>query len=223
VSAAWTSRSGRGVSLLGLGLAVLFLAGCGLSEYRKKMENAQRRVTELDEGEPFLGPPLRPPEKKEGVKDLPDFWLRPPRGIAADPQTTLPGPVLHYVRQDPACPFTELLVAVAPAGQKDFFTTLPLPPVEPSARRTIVQPSPEGEERTLDLYDNPKRGFALCMEVRQGVQVALGFQTEPGRAPATAARQIEASAKSLGVGEEAGKLREEWGRRQELKERFGWP
>src|SRR5262245_52796378 len=164
------------------------------------MERAQLQAQEVDETEPYLGPPLNPPEKKDAAKDLPDFWLRPPRGIGPDPQVTTPGPLLHYARQDSRCPVTEVLLAVAPASQKDFFATLPLPPVEGATRRSLVQHSPDGEEWLLDLYENPKRGFALCLEVRAGVQVAVCFQIEPGR---TATRHVEASAQSLGVGAEA--------------------
>ena len=97
--------------LLVLAPAALAAAGCGLSDYEKKMQEADARLQRFDAENALLGEPLALPT---GDAALPaDLFLRPPKGIAKNPEDPKQAP-LRYPAKDGVC--TELYLWV---GAKD--------------------------------------------------------------------------------------------------------
>ncbi len=68
---------------------VLFLLGCGLSDYGGQMASEKARLDLWDEETALLGPPIRMPElpKKDGKAQEWEVFLRVPRGVDPSPLT----------------------------------------------------------------------------------------------------------------------------------------
>src|SRR5262249_12150654 len=66
--------------------ALLLAAGCGLSEYERKMANEQERVKRFDREMELLGDAISPPtkwdEKTQTYVPLLEMFFRPPHGIS---------------------------------------------------------------------------------------------------------------------------------------------
>ena len=77
-------------------------AGCGLAEYEKKMGEAEARVKRFDDESRLLGDPLTLPPPADKNAPPPDVFLRPPKGVAKDPQAG-EGPYAHYAATSGVC------------------------------------------------------------------------------------------------------------------------
>ena len=67
-----------------MGLLLLALPACGLSDYEEKMRKAQQREERLREETKYLGEPVKiPTEKVKDGRELPvaNVFFQPPRGI----------------------------------------------------------------------------------------------------------------------------------------------
>ncbi len=91
-----------------VGLALPALAGCGISDYEKRMQEAEVRMDRFDAENKVLGDPLVLPPRKEKENQGPPFdaFLRPPVGVAGK-ENTRPGELAYHY---PASgdPFTDL-------------------------------------------------------------------------------------------------------------------
>ena len=77
-------------------LPALALAGCGIADYEKKMQEAEVRVQRFDEENRLLGDPLILPPHKDMEGPPFDVFLRPPKGVA-NKDKTQPGELgYHY-------------------------------------------------------------------------------------------------------------------------------
>src|SRR5437868_4092151 len=110
-------------------LAVL-LAGCGLSDYEKKMQDTETRAARFEEQAKVLGIPLDlplPDPKQKDFPTLPRVSMRPPRGLVNQPgKAPRPGGRWVYSPVSPksAAPFAEVELAFGKAADKDFHKSL---------------------------------------------------------------------------------------------------
>lgn len=70
-------------------LTTVFLSGCGLSDYERKIDEQQERIREVDEQAKMLGEPLQLPVFKEGDEEIPRLrqwgvFLVPPKIISSE-------------------------------------------------------------------------------------------------------------------------------------------
>lgn len=119
----------RSVSPLPCLLLALSLTGCGVSDYEKKMLEAQVRLQRFEEEKKLLGPPLNIPTTLDENKvpvPVARLFLRPPVGISpqADNAAQPRGQLFYSYRPDkgPAAgPFALVEVAFATAGREPEF------------------------------------------------------------------------------------------------------
>jgi hypothetical protein len=199
---------------LGL-LAAALLGGCGLPEYEARMQQEQERLDRFDEENKALDAPLDPPKRQAGKDTVQDpVFFRPPKGIAATPKEPALGPLSRYLRNSQNCPFSEVHLATAPADQKDFASSVVKAASaqlggDASPRRVSKNPY-RRDPLQFEVYDNAPGGYALYLCQRNGVQVAVGFQADRGRALSSLAKQIDLSLESLAAGPEANRLKKDW-------------
>jgi len=96
-------------------IALPALAGCGIADYEKKMQDAEVRVQRFDDENKLLGEPLLLPAKTDKEEGAPiDVFLRPPIGVV-NKDKTQPGELAyHYPATSGAC--TDLYLTF---GSKD--------------------------------------------------------------------------------------------------------
>ena len=86
-----------------LALPALALAGCGISAYEQKMQEAEVRLDRFDAENEVLGDPLALPPHKDTEGPPFDVFLRPPRGVASKDKTQ-PGELpYHYPANGGLC------------------------------------------------------------------------------------------------------------------------
>ena len=188
-------------------LAVL-LGGCGLADYEARMKDTQARLQEYDQTNKLLDEPVVLPKA--------DLFFRPPRGIhktaEGEPRDGL---LYHYpARPSGAGPFLFVELAVVPsrpgfaaevlrhysvAGELIAFPPgIPRPPEHRTPPQFDTREF-EGDDATYSV--NVYHGGAS--------QVVVTFAVVKGqRARADAA--LNRSLESLGLGEEAERLRQEY-------------
>jgi hypothetical protein len=151
---------------------VLFLAGCGLSDYEKRIDEHQKYLQTFDEETRLLGRPLNMPMKtvedkntkaKRQVPVFPvDFYLRPPREI-------------DFKVKDKEAPFVSVDVSLyryplaapaVPAAAKKA--------AGPARKNVLLAISRVGVERKKEDKDlKPKLGEPTLKEFQQRVRAAL--------------------------------------------------
>lgn len=84
-------------------LPALMLAGCGVADYEKKMQDAEVRVGRFDDENKLLGDPLVLPPHKDKEGPPIDVFLRPPKGVT-NQEKTQPGELpYHYPAANGLC------------------------------------------------------------------------------------------------------------------------
>jgi hypothetical protein len=81
--------------------AALAAAGCGLSDYEKKMQEADARLQRFDEKNKALGDPVTFPSG-EAAPPV-DVFLRPPKGVAKEPSQQQGDPPFHFPASGGVC------------------------------------------------------------------------------------------------------------------------
>jgi hypothetical protein len=198
---------------------VLGAGGCGLTDYEAQMGIEQQQVQRFDEETKHLGAPLETPKLKSNGKevDTPDIFFRPPKGVLAEPDSNPgPPPYSRYVARTTAknterVGIAEVYLALGAENQKDFVTTAvqalsQLSGVKP---RAVTRQPPDREPITFSVYDNGA-GFSLYVCQRNGLQLAIGYQSDKTTG---AAKAIDLSLESLEVGSRASKLRKVYDQR----------
>jgi hypothetical protein len=197
-------------------LAGVFGAGgCGLTDYEAQMAVEQQQVQRFDEETKYLGAPLEVPKLKSNGKevDTPEVFFRPPRGILAEADSNPgPPPYTHYparvtAKNPTSIGVSDVYLALGAEGQKDFGSAAvqSLSQLAGVKSRPITkQPQPaDRDPLVFNLYENAS-GFALYVCQRNGLQLAIGFQSDKSN---NAAKAIDLSLESLEVGPRAIKLR----------------
>ena len=199
----------RTVARRALPLLCLLLAGCGLAEYEARMKETQARLQEYDQTNKLLDEPLVLPGA--------DLFFRPPRGIfkSADAEPR-DGLLYHYpARPSGAGPFLFVELAVVPANRPDFTAevlrhysvadqVLTFGPGNPRPPEHRTPPKFDTRE-----FDGDDATYSVNVYHGGASQVVVTFAVVKGqRARADAA--LNRSLESLGLGEEAERLRQEY-------------
>ena len=98
-------------------LPALMLAGCGVADYEKKMQDAEVRIGRFDDENRLLGDPLilAPRKDKEGPPI--DVFLRPPKGVTNQEKTQLGELEYHYPAANGVCTDLYLTFGAAEDGR----------------------------------------------------------------------------------------------------------
>ena len=113
------------------GMALLLAAGCGLADYEKRLQEAEKRAARFDEQAKGLGSPLdmpmAPPKPKLPPAALGRVFLRPPRGFSIQPAKEVRSGDRHPYwpsKAGSALPFFEVDLAFGTAGDQEFHARL---------------------------------------------------------------------------------------------------
>jgi hypothetical protein len=109
------------VRRLGLGLLLLAVPACGLSDYEVLMREAQEREKSFREEQKYLGKAVQiPTQKDEKGNDLPvaSVYFRPPKGINPAKPKEQRGEMWPYPA-DASSDFNSVEIAFAPSDYKD--------------------------------------------------------------------------------------------------------
>lgn len=113
---------------LGIGLLLLAVPACGLSDYEARMVDTQEREKHFKEVEKYLDKPVEMPtkkvksqqDKKERDVAVADVFFRPPKGIGAKPSPQQRGELMWtYPSSQRDSDFTNVEMAFA-ENEKDF-------------------------------------------------------------------------------------------------------
>jgi hypothetical protein len=198
----------RTIARRALPLLCLLLGGCGLAEYEARMKETQARLQEYDQTNKLLDEPVVLPGA--------DLFFRPPRGIQKTAEGEPRDGLLYHFATGPrgAGPFLFVELAVA-ANPPDFAAevlrhysvadqVLAFPPGNP-------RPPEHRTPLRFDTREFDGDDATYSVNVYQGArsQVVVTFAVVKGqRAAADAA--LNRSLESLGLGEEADRLRQEY-------------
>jgi hypothetical protein len=207
--------SGRGMKMLLLAAVALVVAGCGLSEYERRMGEEEDRLQYFDLEVKNLDDALVLPPKKEGKKEIapPDVFIRAPKGIRSVAEDSMyAGMLYRYARSGSATgsPFVEVLLAAA-ESKKNFRNDVlrVFPGVDPTHGKRVTKPSPGRTPLQFDSWaseDNLTLTYFYFHE-RGSMQVVVVYRVDKARTGGTTQTQIDMSLASLAVPPEAGRAR----------------
>jgi hypothetical protein len=226
-----------------LALPTVILAGCGLAEFEKRFEEQQKRIAEFDRENALLGDVLDLPGPKtsddpKAPKDVrPWVYLRPPKGIQAkQPIVVADGLVYRFLKTDaakggPPLPpkpggpdpeFLEMSVAVAKDKRPGDF--------QDALYKQLGYPKPTASEiKRKDIVDGQKK-LSYLQHVKQVIgnakasdyihvldggdhPIAIIYRLPTDQADKLQAA-MDASLRTLVLGDEAKKLRENFRSRE---------
>jgi hypothetical protein len=205
-------------------LAVLFMLGCGLSDYEDRMLKSQTYVLNKDHEDQILGAPLAPPPKlsPEGQKSgqpVVDLYLRPPRAINSQYE---PNPYSDIMWRYPTttqgqagltAPFIAMYVAASTTMDRDQFwqdVQTPFMPVDLSGINKVTKTTIDGQlleyeqdSRTVEERGSSKSFYMYVYrtDLPDGkvARVAVVFCT-PENAGTAAQEAIDMCLKTLSIG-----------------------
>ena len=198
----------RTAALRALPLLGLLLCGCGLADYEAQMKETQARLQEYDRTNKLLDEPVVLPGA--------NVFFRPPRGIQKTAEgEPRDGLLYRYpARPSGAGPFLFVEVAVA-ANRPDFAAEVLRH--YPASGQALAFPTghPRPPEHRTPLkfdtheFDGDEATYSVNVYQGAASQVVVTFALAKGQR-ATADAALNRSLESLGVGEEADRLRQEY-------------
>jgi hypothetical protein len=197
----------RTAALRALPLLGLLLCGCGLADYEAQMKDTQARLQEHDRTNKLLDEPVVLPRV--------NLFIRPPRGIQKTAEGEPRDGLLYRYPARPGGAGPFLFVEVAVAADRPDFVAEVLRHYPASGQALAFPPghARPPEHRTplkFDTHEFDGDEATYSVNVYQGAtaRVAVTFGIAKGqRAAADAA--LNRSLESLGLGEEADRLRRE--------------
>jgi hypothetical protein len=183
-------------------------AGCGLAEYEGRMKETQARLQEYDQTNKLLDAPVVLPGA--------DLFFRPPRGIRKTAEGEPRDGLLYRYppRAGGAGPF--LFVEVAVAANRPDFADEVLRHYQPSGPVLAFGPgNPRPPEYRTPLrfdtreFDGDEATYSVNVYQGAAAQVAVTFAVAKGQR-AAADGALNRSLESLGLGEDADRLRQEY-------------
>jgi hypothetical protein len=203
-----------------IGLALLS-GGCGTSAYEERMLKAQQSLQRFEDESRSLDEPIvspRRPNKEGQFYSIANVFLRPPRGIgpnAANEKEPRGGKLYTYAprKENAARPFSFVEVAVGSADNKEFvnevFKVLGLPASTALRPRTLSVPGRAPLNLESADYDAEATTYSIHLLRGGSVQVLVVYWVDKANR-ATAARTLNLSLETLGLNEEATRLREQF-------------
>lgn len=210
---------------ISLGLLLLTVPACGLSDYEKLMRDAQERKERFDEEQTYLGEPVKEPMQKD--KDDKDervinMFFRPPKGILVksklEPRGTLS--VWRYVRGKAGSDFAYVDLGFA-GDDKDFATNIVSSYTAADQARHIQRSvQPPGREKPLlfDAWESNSgqvgHSINILLGTKKPLAVIFSYSSSKDRDYQSRVRKaIELSLQSLAIDKEANAAREVYGRK----------
>jgi hypothetical protein len=188
-------------------LAVL-LGGCGLADYEARMKDTQARLQEYDQTNKLLDEPVVLPKA--------DLFFRPPRGIHKTAEGEPRDGLLYHYPAHSGGPGPFLFVELAVAANRPDFTAEVLRHY-PSSGQALAfgpgHPRPPDHRTPLPFdtreFDGDEATYSVNVYQGARAQVAVTFAIVKGQR-AAADLALNRSLESLGVGEDAERLRQEY-------------
>ncbi len=182
------------------------LCGCGLGEYEERMAEGQERVKALDSLDgPIKWPP--PPAAGTTPPQLPDVFLRPPKGIRTAVDGAV-GPLHRFSARQADTTFQAVYVAAAAKDNKDLLANAlaALGAGQGQVSKTRV-PAGGGRELTFDTRRFEVGGSAYSANLFEGrnANVVVVYQWDKGKAEA--AEQVAYSLGTVATDDEARRAR----------------
>jgi hypothetical protein len=160
-----------------LGIVLLTLPACGLSEYEGLMQKAQERGQRFREEQKYLDVPVyMPTEKDKDNKDtlVADVFFRPPKGIASTPEPQpRNGLMWKYLAGSKGSEFKVVEMAFADPGDSEFAKK-----VVNNYPRTEQVPNPDRKQTwPFDSWEFNDRDYGYSINIYKGSikQVAVVF------------------------------------------------
>jgi len=200
------------VRRLGLGLLLLALPACGLSEYEGLMrEKAQKNEEHFRNEQKYLDEPVQmPTQKNKEGKDVPlaNVFFRPPKGIRAKPESEPRDNLLWYYPAVPKSGGQFTYVEMAFATDNKEFTTEVLQKYQTVEDFPPPQRDPPLPFDTWEFHD-AQYGYSINVSKGGRQQVAVIYVFGKGRRDAL--RQvIDLSLQSLAVDGQAVTARQKY-------------
>jgi hypothetical protein len=191
-----------------LAAGLLCSSGCGLSDYEKKMEEAQQAQRRFEEAANLLErTPLQLPDKKGSVEGGEGalstlFGFRPPRGISTTPEKRRLGSLGVYRSTSDASGFKEVLAGASKSGERQGFQhdVLEQLGVSGTARSKEVK-QPGGKVVSFEYYEKDAEQQSTRVYFCQAgpYQIAIAFRIAAGSNWSGVESKIDASLATLGI------------------------
>jgi hypothetical protein len=202
---------------LGVGLLLLALPACGLSEYENLMRQAQERDERFREEQQYLAEPVKTPKRKDKEGHdvaVANLFFRPPKGIQSI-GTAAPGSTLLWdFPSRSGSGFAQLQMAFA-EDSKEFATeVLGNYQVAGAVQQRVRQLNPPGRDPVIfDTweFDGTQYGYSVNIPRGSPTPTAVIYLFARGRHN-DLKKPIELSLESLAFGRQASKARENYAR-----------
>lgn len=199
------------VRRLGLGLLLLAVPACGLSDYENLMREAQERKERFDEEQTYLDAPVQiPKQKNKDGKDEPvaKLFFRPPKGIEAKPQSQPRNNlnIWRYARSKGGIDFVYVELAFADEA-KEFANSVVGAYTTADQATHRRQPIAHPEQDTSMLFDvweskSGQQGYSINILQGSRKPVAVIYHYNKARSE-NIRKAIELSLQSLAVDQKA--------------------
>lgn len=199
------------VRRLGLGLLLLAVPACGLSDYENLMREAQERKERFDEQQTYLDAPVQiPKQKNKDGKDEPvaKLFFRPPKGIEAKPQSQPRNNlnIWRYARSKGGSDFVYVELAFADEA-KEFANSVVGAYTTADQATHRRQPIAHPEQDTSMLFDvweskSGQQGYSINILQGSRKPVAVIYHYNKARSE-NIRKAIELSLQSLAVDQKA--------------------
>jgi len=205
----FTDQGSSRVRRLGLGLLLLALPACGLSDYEALMREAQQREEHFRTEQKYLDEPVQiPMEKNKEGKDVPivNVFFRPPKGISSKPEPSQ-GLLWRYsLAPKSGGDFTRVEMAFA-TDDKEFAQNV-LNKYQAEENFQAPQRDPPLAFSTWEFND-PENGYSINITKGGRTQVAIVYVFGKGRHDALRTA-MDLSLQSLAVDQQAPTARQKY-------------
>ncbi|MGH7169207.1 MAG: hypothetical protein ACRELG_02875 [Gemmataceae bacterium] len=215
------------VRRLALGLLLLAVPACGLSDYEARMYDSQKREERFKEEQKYLDKPVETPTRKvqtdqdkEGHEVmLAMMFFRPPKGIGATPKPR-DNLIWQYSAVSTTGDFYEVHMAFADEDDKDFANkVVGKYPMPAQPRQEVRQFLPPGQEtpQVFDTWEfaSGQVGYSVNI-LRSNRPIAIVYIYNKVRYE-SAGKAIKVSLQALAVEGQAGAARERYSRQSPWK------
>jgi hypothetical protein len=208
-----TSKAAHRIRTFGLGLLLLALPACGLSDYEKLMSQTQEREARFREEQKYLAEPVKVPKRKD--KDdhevaVADVFFRPPKGVQSVGQAVPGSSILWAFPRRSTSDFDHIEMAFGEES-KDFANeVLRYYQVVGTVQQRVrqLQP-PDRDPQTFDTWEFDGLQYGYSVNILRGSQppTAVIFVFGRGR-HADLTKVIDLSLESMAFGRHASKARQ---------------
>jgi hypothetical protein len=212
-----TLKAAHRLRAFGLGLLLLALPACGLSDYEKLMGQAQEREARFREEQKYLAEPVKVPKRKDKEDRevaVADVFFRPPKGIQSVGQAVPGSSILWaFPRRAASGDFDHIEMAFG-EDSKDFANEVlrNYQVVQGTLQQRVRQLQPPGRDaQTFDTWEFDGSQYGYSVNILRGSQppTAVIYVYAPRR-HSDLSKVIDLSLESLAFGRHASKARKQF-------------